>query len=207
MGIMIKTHFLQLFYKFFPNRIVRSPKSGFTLFELLIVIIIISILVGIAVPSFNRMVRLARLESQSAHITQLASSGGYQEAHTIMSQLLLDAAGKKSGYLKTKDLENPAVCDAMLAVDRGWNRARNHNMYSFTEQAAIYKNSKARNGWNKYQDFMLRVGWAHLEKGILPPNFSENAPAGHMPYWDDTFKERGDKGFHFFREFERCKKN
>ena len=52
----------------------RTRRSGFTLLELLIVVIIVGILAGVALPQFNRMTRRARLAEAQNMIGSILSA-------------------------------------------------------------------------------------------------------------------------------------
>ncbi len=52
----------------------RNRKSGFTLLELLIVVIIVSILPAVALPQFGRMTRRARITEGSSMIGSILTS-------------------------------------------------------------------------------------------------------------------------------------
>jgi len=67
--------------KWFYNRIYRKDK-GFTLVELMVVIIILAVLTGIAIPSYLALRNRARIQATRAEMQNIATAIAVYEADT-----------------------------------------------------------------------------------------------------------------------------
>lgn len=96
--------------------------EGFTLVELLVVLVIIAILVAIAIPIYNRTVQNAELRSCQANLRMIDGAvAAYESSRGTMPGTVKDLV--EAGYLKevphcpaggeeyTLDAEGHAVCN------------------------------------------------------------------------------------------------
>ena len=79
---------------------MKHRNGGFTLLELLIVVIIVGILAGVALPQFNRMTRRARLaEAQSMIGAILSAEMLYYQENTTFRAFADNASAATQGLM------------------------------------------------------------------------------------------------------------
>ena len=102
----------------------RSKKSGFTLLELLIVVIIVSILAAVALPRFGKMTRRARSSEATVGISSLLTAEAlyYQEQSKFgkIADLLVDVNTVNFGYVVTP---NGSITATVVATGKGTSNA------------------------------------------------------------------------------------
>jgi general secretion pathway protein G len=106
--------------KWFYNRIYRKDK-GFTLVELMVVIIILAVLTGIAIPSYLALRDRAKIQATRSEMQNIATAIAVYEADigsypaTTMAELIdaleADAVGGDGAYMANVP-ENDAWGDA-----------------------------------------------------------------------------------------------
>jgi general secretion pathway protein G len=89
--------------KWFYNRIYRKDK-GFTLVELMVVIIILAVLTGIAIPSYLALRNRARIQATRSEMQNIATALSVYEADTgsypeDLVDLEDDAEGGDGAYM------------------------------------------------------------------------------------------------------------
>jgi prepilin-type N-terminal cleavage/methylation domain-containing protein len=99
-----------------------NQNSGFSVVELLIVMVIISIILGIAIPSLNRSTTGTRLKTTADSITGLLETAkSFAQAQRTSCALVLDAANGKITLEKKdiNDADNDGDRDEFIEFDRG----------------------------------------------------------------------------------------
>ena len=108
----------------------RTRRSGFTLIELMIVVVIIGILASIAIPKFARTKEKAYVASMKADLRNLASAeevyamgnaGAYFPAATGVTNAPADSV-KAPGYAPTTGVS----VDILAPVSGGWSATATH---------------------------------------------------------------------------------
>lgn len=109
-----------------PTRTTRNSEQGFTLLELMIVMVIISVLAAIAVPSYVNAVRHAREATLRADLYEMRRAiDSYTVDKQKAPQSLDDLV--QAGYLKTMPIDPfthrsdtwvPAQSDTLSSIDQ-----------------------------------------------------------------------------------------
>jgi len=100
----------------------KECRSGFTIAELLVVMVIISIILGIAIPRFNRASTGTKLKTTADSLTGLLETAkSYAQAQHTSCSVVLDGGGTKISMMKKDidDVDNDTDIEEFIEFDRG----------------------------------------------------------------------------------------
>jgi len=117
--------------KWLVKRLYRKEK-GFTLIELLIVIIILAVLAGIAIPSYLSITNRAKRSATQAELSGIATALEIYNADE-------SAYPNVTTFAAMSALISPAYMQTIPSVDK-WN-----NLYTYTSDGTTYSMSSTNN--------------------------------------------------------------
>lgn len=112
---------------------MNTSRSGFTLIEMLMVVVVIGLLAGIAIPKFQAVRERSYLSSVRADLRSLASRQDiyYREHHSYSTSIAALAFASTEG-----------VTVAVGEADSfGWSASASHSALGTGEMCAIYHGS------------------------------------------------------------------
>jgi len=136
---------------------------GFSIVELLVVMVIISIVLGIAIPSFNRTTTGTKLKTTVDSIVGLLETAkSFAQAQRTSCALVLNGTGTKI-FLEKKDIDdadNDGDRDELIAFDRGIDIPTGITVYLTADDTVIFN----FNGGVENADDDIRVSAPSINK-------------------------------------------
>lgn len=182
-----------------PSSVVRRPKSGFTLLEVLVVVFIALLAAGLAAPSFSRALRAQRLRT-AAHT--VVTSHKYARNMAVLRQQPMAVLFDRIGQV----VEVVAVADRMGLSGRGGfleERSRQIREQPKAEEARKPFDPEEAPPPAKMETIDLRA----LGEGVRIGDFKSDGDFFHRDgvYWVNYYPSGMSDGFELRLEDDRKK--